>query len=143
MVVPVTLMHKENPSVKIKTYALLDNGSNFTFISNSTLGKLEVDGPEIRLKLNTMYGQTEIVAKKIEGLVVQHINKVEAPITLPKAYSRDIIPSKKGQIPTPEKAQKWPHLDRINDQVQEVMEIGILWMQLPNGAEAARSDPWK
>ncbi len=129
MVVPVTLKHKENPSVKINTYALLDNGSDSTFISNSTLGKLEVDGPEITLKLNTMYGQTEIVTKKIEGLVVQHINEVEAPIMLPKAYSRDIIPSKKGQIPTPEKAQKWPHLDRINDQLlplQEDMEIGIL-----------------
>ena len=76
-----------------------------------------------------MYAQTEIVAKKIEGLAVQHINEAEAQIMLPKAYSRDVIPSKKGQIPTPEKAQKWPHLDRVKDQLlplQEDMEIGIL-----------------
>ena len=86
-----------------------------------------------------MYGQTEIIAKKIEGLVVQHINEVEVPIMLPKAYSRDIIPSKKGQVPTPEKAQKWPHLDRINDQLLPLQDD----MQLPKGAEATRSDPWK
>ena len=69
-----------------------------------------------------MYGQTEIVAKKIEGLVVQHINEVEAPVMLPKAYSRVIIPSKKGQIPMPEKAQKWPHLDLINNQLLPLQE---------------------
>ena len=76
-----------------------------------------------------MNGQTEIEAKKIEGLVVQHINQAGVSIALPKAYSRDNIPSKKGQIPTPEKAQKWPHLDRIKDKLlplQEDMEIGIL-----------------
>lgn len=129
MVVPVILTHKENTSVKIFTYALLDNGSDSTFINSSILTKLQVNGPEITLKLNTMYGQTEIEAKKIEGLVVQHINQAEVSIALPRAYSRDIIPSKKGQIPTPEKAKKWPHLDRIKDKLlplQEDMEIGIL-----------------
>ena len=79
MVVPVILSHKEKPSVEINTYALLDNGSDSTFIKSATLSKLEVDGPDIALKLNTMYGQTEIVAKKIEDLVVQHISKAEDP----------------------------------------------------------------
>ena len=31
------------------------------------------------LKLNTMYGQSEIVVKKIEGLIVQHVTKTTAP----------------------------------------------------------------
>ena len=53
MVVPVILMHKENTSVKIITYALLDNGSDSTFINSSILTKLQVNGPEITLKLNT------------------------------------------------------------------------------------------
>ena len=53
MVVPVILMYKENTSVKIITYALLDNGSDSTFISSSILTRLQVNGPEITLKLNT------------------------------------------------------------------------------------------
>ena len=129
MVVPVVLHDKENPSVEIKTCALLDNGSDSTFIKSSTLRKLDVDGPQMTLKLNTMYGQSEIVVRKIEGLIVQHVTKTTAPVTLPKAYSRDFIPLKRNQIPTREIASKWPHLRQIKDQLlplQEDMEVGLL-----------------
>lgn len=129
MVVPVVLHHKDNPSVEMKTYALLDNGSDSTFIKSSTLRKLDVDGPQMTLKLNTMYGQSEIVVKKIEGLIVQHVTKTTAPVALPKAYSRDFIPLKRNQIPTREIASKWPHLRQIKDQLlplQEDMEVGLL-----------------
>ena len=81
------------------------------------------------LKLNTMYGQSEIVVKKIEGLIVQHVTKTTAPAALPKAYSRDFIPLKSNQIPTREIASKWPHLRQIKDQLlplQEDMEVGLL-----------------
>ena len=76
-----------------------------------------------------MYGQTEIAVKKIEGLVVQHVNKAEAPIALPKTYSRDVMPSNRSQIPTPEAVSKWLHLARIKDQLlplQKDMAVGIL-----------------
>ena len=129
MVVPVVLSHKDNPSAEINTYALLDDGSDSTFIKSSTLKKLDLDGPEITLKLNTMYGQTEIAVKKIEGLVVQRIDKTEPPIALPKAYSRDSIPSRRDQIPTPEIASRWPQLAEIKDDLlplQKDMEVGIL-----------------
>ena len=129
MVVPVVLHHKDNPSVEMKTYALLDNGSDSTFIKSSTLRKLDVDGPQMTLKLNTMYGQSEIVVKKIEGLIVQHVTKTTAPVALPKAYSRDFIPLKRNQIPTREIASKWPHLRQIKDQLlplQKDMEVGLL-----------------
>ncbi|XP_067019483.1 uncharacterized protein [Acropora muricata] len=117
------------PSVEMKTYALLDNGSDSTFIKSSTLRKLDVDGPQMTLKLNTMYGQSEIVVKKIEGLIVQHVTKTTAPAALPKAYSQDFIPLKRNQIPTREIASKWPHLRQIKDQLlplQEDMEVGLL-----------------
>ena len=71
----------------------------------------------VNLLLNTVYGQTEIAVKKIEGLVVQHVNKAEAPIALPKTYSRDVMPSNRSQIPTPEAVSKWLHLARIKDQL--------------------------
>ena len=80
-------------------------------------------------KLNTMYGQSEIVVKKIEGLVVQRVNKTTAPVALLKANSRDFIPLKRNQIPTPEIASKWTHLEQIKDQLlplQEDMEVGLL-----------------
>ena len=115
--------------IEIKTYALLDNGSDLTFIKSSTLRKLDVDGPQMTLNLNTMYEQSEIVVKKIEGLIVQPVTKTTAPVALPKAYSRDVIPLKRNQIPTREIASKWPHLRQIKDHflpLQENVEVGLL-----------------
>ena len=50
-------------------------------------------------------------------------------ICLPGAYSREDIPAKRGQIPRPETARKWPHLLRIADQLmpyREDVEVGLL-----------------
>ena len=41
-------------------------------------------------KLNTMYGQSEIVVKKIEGLVVQRVNKTTAPVARRQAFGLEI-----------------------------------------------------
>ena len=131
IVVPVVLHDKENPSIEIKTYALLDKKkrSDSTFIKSSKLRKLDVDGPQMTLNLNTMYGQSDIVLKKIEGLIVQPVTKTTAPVALPKAYSRDFIPLKRNQIPTREIVSKWSLLRQIKDQLlslQEDMEVGLL-----------------
>ena len=114
--------------MKVKTYALLDDGSDSTFVKNSTLNALGVDGPEICLSLNTMHGRTEIPAKRIEGLVVQRFDG-GTTVVLPRAYSRNSIPSRRDQIPTSEMANKWPHLKSIKDKIpplQNNVDIGIL-----------------
>ena len=128
MIVPVILHHKDNSEVKVKTYALLDDGSDSTFVKNSTLKALGVEGPEISLRLNTMHGRAEIPAKRIEGLVVQRFDE-GTTVVLPRAYSRDSIPSRKDQIPTSETAKKWPHLKGIEDKIpplQNNVDVGIL-----------------
>ena len=128
MIVPVILHYKANSEVKVKTYALLDDGSDSTFVKNSTLKALGVDGPEISLRLNTMHGRTEIPAKRIEGLVVQRFDE-GTTVVLPRAYSRDSIPSRRDQIPTSETAKKWPHLRGIEDKIpplQNNIDVGIL-----------------
>ena len=51
LVVLVWLHHKDSPDKKIMVYALLDDQSDACFVTEETLKKLEVDGPEIRLKL--------------------------------------------------------------------------------------------
>ena len=128
MIVTVVLHHKNNPDVEVCVYALLDDGNDSTFVKNSTLERLDIQGPKISLSLNTMYGKTEIPVQKIEGLVVQKFDKT-ASIDLPKAYSRDFIPSRRSQIPSPEIAAKWPHLERIKQQIPPIetdVEVGIL-----------------
>ncbi|KAK3755825.1 hypothetical protein QZH41_003462 [Actinostola sp. cb2023] len=75
-----------------------------------------------------MLGRQEISVQKIEGLVVQRSDK-QVQVELPRAYTREGIPSRRDQIPTPEVADKWPHLQTIRDELhpyQHDLEIGLL-----------------
>ena len=128
MILPVILYHKNNPDVKVNVYALLDDGSDTTFVTNSALKQLGVQGPEISLTLNTMHGRAEIPVQRIEGLVAQSLDEATF-IDLPKAYSRESIPSRRNQIPSPEIAGKWPHLEWLKCEIPPVktdVEVGVL-----------------
>ncbi|XP_028417981.1 uncharacterized protein LOC114542688 [Dendronephthya gigantea] len=129
MFVPVAVSHKDRPDVEVNVYALLDDGSDSTFVKNSVLRELGVNGTEVSLKLNTMHGKTSVAVQRIDGLVVQKLDRTEEPISLPKAYSREAIPSRREQIPTPSVANRWSHFEVIKDEIpplQASMEIGLL-----------------
>ena len=86
MIVPAVVHHMDRPHVEVSVYALLDNGSDSTFVTNSTLKELGLEGTEVSLKLNTMHGKESIPTQKFEGLVVQRLDK-QTVVELPKAYS--------------------------------------------------------
>jgi len=50
--------------VKVNVYALLDDCSDTTFVTGSTLKQLGVHGPKMTLTLNTMHGRTEVEKSK-------------------------------------------------------------------------------
>ena len=129
MIVPVWLSHRSDPDKERLVYALLDDQSNTTFVGQNTLDHLGVSGPETSLLLSTMHATDEpIKSRKIEGLVVQDFHR-QVTLQLPKAFSREIIPAKREQIPRPESALQWPHLKKIANQIapyQCDIEIGIL-----------------
>ena len=56
-IVPVVLYHKDNPSNELKTYALLDDASNTTFITNKLKSKIGIEGVSTSLNLCTMHGR--------------------------------------------------------------------------------------
>ena len=65
--------------------------------------------------------------QRIDGLVVSRFDsEVETP--LPKAYTRRHIPGLRGQIPRPETARKYGHLERIAEEIppyEEHLNIGL------------------
>jgi len=97
-------------------YALLNDQSEVCFTIHTALGKLGIQGSEVNLKLSTVLAEDEITNQKINGLTVRGVSE-NTEISLPRTYSRDIIPAKRSQIPTPETACKWPHLKRIADYI--------------------------
>ena len=75
-----------------------------------------------------MLGKEEICVEKISGLTVKRIDK-RVEIELPKLYSRESIPFRRNQIPTPEVAEKWPHLMNVAKKLhpcQSGTDVGIL-----------------
>ena len=90
--------------------------------------KLGIPGVSSKLILSTMLGREEITVSRVDGLVVERIDQ-RVQVELPRTYSRDQIPSRRDQIPSPEVAAVWPHLQRIKDNImpyQEGLEIGLL-----------------
>ena len=67
---PVILSHKDRPNIETRVYALLDDGSDSTFVKDSVLKDLSVSGTEVPLRFNTMHGQTSVPVQRVDGLVV-------------------------------------------------------------------------
>ncbi|XP_020611249.1 uncharacterized protein LOC110049762 [Orbicella faveolata] len=127
-IVQVVLFHKESPLKTVKVYALLDDASDTTFVTTQMQHKLNIEGVETCLDLCTMLGRKRLAVKRVDGLVVQRLNKC-AQVELPKAYARESILSRRDQIPRPETANNWPHLMKIKDKIplyDDKVEIGLL-----------------
>ena len=127
LIVPVWIHHRRDIRKKLLTYALLDEQSDACFVREDLLERLDVIGPEVELKLSTVLAEEVIKSRRIEGLVVRGYNDVEIPLA--KSYSRSSIPAKKSQIPRPESALNWPHLQKISEKIMslnEDIEVGLL-----------------
>ena len=112
------LFHKDNPDKEVKVYALLDDASDTTFVTTQVQHELGI-GVETSLNLSTMLGRETLSVRRVEGLIVQCLDK-RAQVELP---------SRRDQIPTPEIVDKWPHLNKIRDKIppyEEYLEIALL-----------------
>lgn len=116
------------PQLKVKVSALLDDTSDTTFIKTDMNDKLGFPGVNSKHILSTMLGSEEITIFRVDGLVVERID-LRVQVELPRTYSRDQMPSRRDQIPSPKVAPVWPHLQKIKDKImpyQESLEIGLL-----------------
>ena len=69
LIVPVWIHHRKDIK-KLLTYALLDEQSDACFVKEELLGRLDVNGPEVELKLSTVLAEKVIKSRRIEGLYV-------------------------------------------------------------------------
>ena len=128
-IVPVWLFHKSEPEKRIKVYALLDNGLGGTFIKTETMERLGIDGEDTTLVLTTMHGTQEIKTKVVNGLVAVNCQKEDVHLDLPRSYAREQIRTDREEIPRPEVAERFHHLQKISEQLtpyMEDIEVGLL-----------------
>ena len=127
-VVPVLLSHINNPGEERLVYAMLDTQSDTSFVLEKTCQSLGLQGSKVNLRLSTLSAQDELVpSRRLTGLQVRGLY-AEAPISLPVAYTRDIMPANDDHIPTPSTARQWEHLYHIAEQIapKQDCEVGLL-----------------
>ena len=128
MVVPVWVSSKQRPNSERLVYALLDTQSDTTFILDETCEKIGAESVPIQLRLTTMTAKSKIIqSRKLNDLVVRGYDSTEK-ISLPTAYTREHIPVNISHIPTPDTANRWPHLKGISHKIQQLQkcEVGLL-----------------
>ena len=129
MIVPVWVRQTNDPNKELLQYAILDDQSNVSFISNNLCSRLGVQGPSTELLLSTMQeSKVRVQSNRIRGLEVLDYQR-ELVVKLPMLYKRDVIPSNRSQIPKPEVAAQWEHLRVIADKMMPYdpdVEISLL-----------------
>ena len=121
-ILPVYLFHKSDPAKKIKAYALLDNASGGTFVSEKSM---EV------LILTTIHGTSGVTTKAVEGLVVANIKEEDVILDLPRTFTRHVTPADRNEIPRPDIKCNMSHLKKIGEEISPYMaDVEVDWIGL-------------
>ena len=117
MIVPVWVRSRMDSSKEILCYCILDDQSNACFISNKLRQQLGVSGSPTTLTLSTMHkSRSLITCKRVSDLEVLSFDR-KTCIQLPPVFTRDHIPASRSQIPKPEVARSWKHLEAVSRQM--------------------------
>ena len=118
---------KHGDSNKIVTiYAMLGNCSQGSFILDSAINKLGIQGIKSTLNLKTLYAEGSESTLAIEGVKVTRMHHDSSWLALPKLYSRREIPVDKEEIATPRKIREWEYLQPISNEIVQNDDAGLL-----------------
>ena len=113
----VDVSNKNKPDNKCRVYAIIDDQSNTSLISSELADMLGADGPEERYYLTTCSSDKEVkYGRRVTGLVARSaVNGKQAD--LPTLVECDRIPEDVKEIPTPEIARRFLHLQGIANEI--------------------------
>ena len=126
--VPVWLSSNHQPNKEILTYALLDDHSNKTYITNNMLSRLNVDKEQSVLRISTMTAVNKKVQCDSSPTLRIRGFYGSSHIQLPRTYARGAIPCCVADIPTFENVRGIQHLSRISKLIppKQECEVGLL-----------------
>ena len=117
LIVPVWVRPVSQPEKEILQYAVLDDHSNVSFVSQTSCERFHLEGPSTELLLTTMQEQNaRVKTSKISILEVLDYRK-ECVVKTPVAFSREVVSANRSQIPKPEVAREWGHLKSVVDRL--------------------------
>jgi hypothetical protein len=102
-----------NSDKRVNTYAFLDSGSSASFCTEELMRSLNLGGVKTKINLNTMTD----VSKSVETYSVKGLEicgyGCDTIVKLPLAYTRQMLPVSKDDIPSQKDLDKWSYLQRI------------------------------
>ena len=130
-IVAVWVGHKSSRKM-VKTYTMLDNCIQGSFIEEEIIEDLVINGRKLKLRLKTLTDEKSEELAAVNGLIVSGIScGKEGPlewIEVPKAYSRSFLPVEREEVATPKKIEKWKYLNPITTEItqDDDIEVGML-----------------
>ena len=111
---PIVPVRLKAAGKEVLTYAMLDSCSTGTFLLEDIAASLDAKGTDTKLMVKTVNGTQLHDTKALNGLIVTDLND-ENRIDLPKTFTKEDISAIDVDVPVPELAHKWKHLERIAD----------------------------
>ena len=130
-VVPVRVRHKLSNCI-VKTYAILGNCSQATFIQNKLLEVLGFHERKTFITVKTMNGEVTKSSEVLDGIeVAQASNEREEKVwvQLPRTDTQEDLPVDNREIATIEKLKKLKYLDKLRPvmNVNDNKEVSLLF----------------
>lgn len=107
---------KNKPDFIRRAYAIIDEQSNSSLISSELADELGVSGRQEKYYLSTCTSEKEVkYGRRVANVSIRSTSGTA--FDLPALVECDSIPQDKRDIPTPELARRFPHLQGIADEL--------------------------
>lgn len=123
-IVPVKA-RKSPEDEPIVVYALLDNGSTSTFITEELASRLKLEGELDTLTLTTLEREKSMMKTSVVDLQIAPMES-NTFTPLENVYTKATIPISEAHIGSPEEVRKWPHLQDIEIPMVESKSVMML-----------------
>ena len=112
----VDVFLKDRPDIVQCVYAIIDEQSNSSQISSELADELGVLGLQEKYYLSTCTSEKEVkYGGRVTNVSIQSISRTASD--LPTLVECDSILQDKREIPTPEMARRFPHLQEIANEI--------------------------
>ena len=124
-IIPVIIRSSET-HIQLKTYAMIDSGSNAVFCTDELARELKVKGKKTNIHMSTMTDEKVVASQIINNLEIMDLQE-HNNIQLPVVYTQEQIPVSEEDIPRQGDLTTWPYRQHIElPPSDEDVHVGLL-----------------
>ena len=124
---PFLLVNVTSPEtgISVKTYALLDSGSNVSLCQDKLLHLLKARGRTERMSLTTLEKENNETTAQVISLRISNLDGSDE-ITIPQVFARPNLRLSSSNLVTEAEVRKWPHLKDLPLHHAEIDDVALL-----------------